>query len=351
MNQDSITEFAKELFAESFHDIERLLPVFKNGQIEERQFAKPIEWFKEDRSFEEKNDTYITLGTEYGAEVIKKCLTNDEFLLNEVDVTAIDAIILVSSSGMSTPSLDARIMNVLPFSPYTKRIPLWGLGCAGGAAGMSRAYEFCRAYPDANVLVVCIELCSLTFQRNDLSKSNLVGMSLFSDGVACALVVGEESSLLNLAKKSVCPVIEATQSTLMPNSEDVMGWDVKDSGLHVVFSRNIPSIIKNWLRPNVETFLQKNQLALHDVTSFIAHPGGKKVLDAYADALHFNDDMLFVAHNVLKKHGNMSSPTILYVLEQFMKQDHSEEDYGLMASLGPGFCSELVLVKWKGVMN
>ncbi|TWI56040.1 type III polyketide synthase [Halalkalibacter nanhaiisediminis] len=349
LNQETTTEFARELFEENFQDIERLLTVFANGQIEERQFAVPIDWFQEDHTLQERNDLYIELATNYSVKAIKRCLSQLSFLKEEVDVMAIDTIILVSSSGMATPSLDARIMNVLPFSKHTKRIPLWGLGCAGGAVGISRAYEYCRAFPESNALVVCVELCSLTFQRNDRSKSNLIGTSLFADGVACALIIGDQSELITLVNRAVRPVILATQSTLLPNSEKVMGWDVKDSGLHVVFSRDIPSIISNWLEPNVRSFLEGQELDLGQLSSFIAHPGGKKVLDTYMNALGIAEEMITESKNVLKRHGNMSSPTVIYVLEQVMMQGHREGDYGLMAALGPGFCSELVLLQWKGI--
>lgn len=349
LNQDLTTEFARELFSESFHDIERLIKVFSNGQIDERQFAVPLQWFQEEHSLQERNDLYIELATKYGAAAVQACLSNLYFLKENINVAEIDAIILVSSSGISTPSIEARIMNILDFSPHTKRIPLWGLGCAGGASGIARGFEFCKAYPKASVLVVCIELCSLTFQRNDRSKSNLIGTSLFADGVACALIVGDESSLRLLTNRSVQPTITATQSTLMPNSEDVMGWDFKNSGLHVVFSRDIPNIVKNWLRPNVENFLHSQKIGMEQLSEFIAHPGGKKVIEAYIEALSIDETMIEVSQQILKQHGNMSSPTVLYVLERIMQKKHKDGEFGLMAALGPGFSSELVLIQWKGV--
>lgn len=347
LKQSVTMEFARELFSDSYQDIERLLTVFSNGEIEERQFAVPLEWFRNEHSFQERNNLYIELATKFAAEVIKLCLKNPTFLKEEIDVSAIDAIILVSSSGVATPSLDARVMNILPFSPHTKRIPLWGLGCAGGVAGVSRGYDYCKAYPEACVLVVCVELCSLTFQRNDRSKSNLIATSLFGDGSASALILGDETPLRDVAKQTVQPMILASQATLMPNSEDVMGWELKDSGLHVVFSRDIPNIIKKWLRPNVETFLQLQKLSFSELIDFIAHPGGKKVLDAYVNALGIEAEMLRESQRILKMHGNMSSPTVLYVLEEFMKKEHKHGDYGLMAALGPGFSSELLLLQWK----
>ncbi len=349
LRQEEATEFARELFSESFQDIDRLLKVFANGQIEERQFVVPLDWFRQDQSLKERNDLYIERATSYSVEVIKRCLSNRAFLNEDVRVEDIHALIFVSSTGMSTPSIDARVMNQLPFSVHTKRLPLWGLGCVGGAVGISRATDYCRAYPKENVLVICVELCSLTFQKNDRSKSNLVGTSLFADGVACALVVGDESDVVNRVKKETCPFIIGTESTFMPNSEEVMGWEVKELGLHVVFSRDIPALIRTWFKPSVENFLMKQRVGLDDISFFIAHPGGKKVLDAYAASLNLNEELLNISKDILMRHGNMSSPTVLYVLEQVMLKECREGSYGFMAALGPGFCSETVLLQWKGV--
>ncbi len=346
IEQEKVMDFAEKLFNESFKDIQRLLTVFQNGQIEKRHFARDLDWFETDHSFEEKNDAYIETAVKLGAEAVTNCLKNDDFLKNEIHFEEIDAIFTISSTGLSTPSIDARIMNILPSSQYTKRIPIWGLGCAGGAAGLSRAYEYCLAYPKAKVLVLSIELCSLTFQRNDRSKSNLIGTSLFADGFACALVCGDDSGYEKLIKKSSAPNIIGTQSTTMPDSEDVMGWDVKNEGLYVVFSKDIPTIIENWLQPNVLRFLNTHGLDVPDLDHFIAHPGGKKVLDAYVSALKLPEDMTKTSLDVLKEFGNMSSVTIMYVLKRFM-ETANEGDLGLGAALGPGFSSELLLMRWE----
>lgn len=346
IEQEEVMEFAEKLFKESFSDIKRLLTVFQNGQIEKRHFAKDLEWFEHDHTFEEKNNAYIETAVKLGAEAISKCLANDEFLQKEVFLEDIDAIFTISSTGIATPSIEARIMNILPSSQYTKRIPIWGLGCAGGASGLSRAYEYCLAYPKAKVLVLSIELCSLTFQRNDRSKSNLIGTSLFADGVACALVCGEDSGFEQLTKKQSAPRIIGTQSTTMPDSLDVMGWDIRNEGLYVVFSKDIPTIIENWLQPNVLRFLKANGYSVADLDHFIAHPGGKKVLEAYVSALKLPETMTEISLNVLKEFGNMSSATILYVLRRFMKTA-SVGDLGLAAALGPGFSSELLLLRWE----
>jgi alkylresorcinol/alkylpyrone synthase len=163
INQDQASEFARELFADSFKDIDRLLKAFQNGQIEKRHFVKNLEWFKESHTFEEKNNAYIESAVTLGKEAIMNCLQNDSFLKVPVPYEEIDAIIFVSSTGISTPSIEAKIMNELPFNYHTKRMPLWGLGCAGGAAGLSRAFEYCLAFPMAKVIVLSVELCSLTF--------------------------------------------------------------------------------------------------------------------------------------------------------------------------------------------
>ncbi|MDG5785920.1 3-oxoacyl-[acyl-carrier-protein] synthase III C-terminal domain-containing protein [Evansella sp. AB-P1] len=347
ISQNETEQIVKELFQSSFTDMDRLIKIFGNGQIEKRNFIVPKEWFQEEHSFSEKNDLYIRESIQYGVDAIKKCLVNRSSLNREIHEEEIDAIVFVSSSGLATPTIDARIMNEMSFSPHTKRIPLWGLGCAGGGGGLSRAYEYCLAFPDAKVLVLCIEMCSITFQRNDLRKSNLVGTSLFADGIACSLVVGDEVLQKEELSRSYCPHIMNTQSTLMPDSEDVMGWDVRDEGLYVIFSRDIPTVIQKWLKPNVEQFLNGNNAKLTDISHFVAHPGGKKVIEAYEAALGYGSDMTSISSEVLRDNGNMSSPTVLYVLKETMRREPRKGDLGLLTALGPGFSSELMLLEWR----
>ena len=345
LHQDYTEKLTKELFQQKIPRLERLLNVFQNGEIETRHFCVPPQWYRTEHSLEERNNLYIELATEYSVQVIQACLQNDSFLQTPISPSEIDAIIFVSSTGMSTPSIDARVMNHLPFSDHVSRIPLWGLGCAGGAAGISRAFDFCKAHPTKKALVVCVELCSLTFQVNDYSKSNLVGASLFADGAACVLVCGDQV-VVPTNKKG--PSIITSASKWMPNSEQVMGWHVKDSGLHVVFQKSIPAIITNWLGPFIEQFLEKQYLTIGDVKHFIAHPGGKKVLQAYENTLQLSTEQTGISRHILKHYGNMSSPTVLYVLEQFMADDNKADEFGLLVALGPGFCGEAVLLQWEG---
>ncbi|WP_026021916.1 type III polyketide synthase [Bacillus timonensis] len=346
INQSKTTEFSRELFLEHFPDIDRLIKVFANSEIEERYFSESLEWYAKDHSFEEKNNTYIEKAVTFGTEAIRNCLENNRMLMKKMNPQEVDAIFYVSSSGIATPSIEARIMNKMDFDSHTKRIPIWGLGCAGGAAGLARAFDYCKAYPKAVVLVVAIELCSLTFQKNDFTKSNLIGTSLFADGTACVCIVGDE--VTHNATTDLLPSFVSSQSTLMADSENVMGWDIKNTGLHVIFSKDIPSIVKSWLKGNVDEFLHGNQLEMENIKHFIAHPGGKKVLDAYETALGIPKSMTEIARKVLRNQGNMSSVTVLYVLKEFMENRIGKEgDYGLATALGPGFSSELVLLQWR----
>lgn len=345
LTQQKVMHFSRNLFSKSFKDLDRLLNAFDNGLIEKRHFAKNLEWYNEDHTFEEKNDAFIEIAVNQGAEAITKCLSNKALLKRTIKYGEIDAIFFISSTGIATPSIEARIMNILPFSEHTKRIPIWGLGCGGGAAGLSRAFEYCLAYPDSKVLVLSIELCSLTFQRNDLSKSNLIGTSLFADGIACVLITGDGVKTSEISNLPSLPKIQATQSTTMRNSLDVMGWNIKNDGLFVIFSKDIPSIVEKWLKPNVEQFLRKHMLSIEDMSHFIAHPGGKKVLDAYVSSLDLNPEMIQTPLSVLKSFGNMSSATVLFVLNRFLLKGKLGE-WGLCTALGPGFSSELLLLRW-----
>ncbi|WLD91876.1 type III polyketide synthase [Alkalihalobacillus sp. AL-G] len=346
LRQAETVEFAKELFEHDFSNIDRLLRVFQNGQIQTRYFANELKWYKEDHSLQERNDRFIEKAVEYGVKAINHCMNNERYLQRKIATEEIDAIYFVSSTGFSTPSIEARIMNILPFSPHTKRVPIWGLGCAGGASGLSRAHEYCLAYPSAKVLVLCVELCSLTFQKNDRSKSNLIGTSLFGDGVSCALIIGDDIDRHHYSSQVTSPKIRATQSTLMPDSEDVMGWDVKNSGLYVVFSKDIPNIVKTWLRPNILKFLQGQNLTLEQIQHYVTHPGGIKVLNAYADSLSISESLLEDSLHILQHFGNMSSATVLYVLERFMGKTIDEGELGIVMALGPGFSSEILLIEW-----
>ncbi|EPZ39347.1 Naringenin-chalcone synthase [Anoxybacillus ayderensis] len=336
VSQNEVMVAIKRMFQHRSEHIDRLLSIFQHDHIQSRSLVQPLDWYMQTHSFAEKNELYIEHAVRYGKEAIVRCLHRANIVFEDVE-----AIFFISTTGIATPSIEARIINELPFSVHTKRIPIWGLGCAGGAAGIARAVDYCRAYPKAKVLVLAVELCSLTFQMDDVSKSNLIGTSLFADGVGCACVVGDD-----VQQQSVAPQVIDMQSVFMRNTEDVMGWDIKDQGFYVVFSRHIPTMIRQSIGEIVKLFLGRSGIKLSEIEHFVLHPGGKKVLDAYRDGLHIDGDKLAHAIAVLQQYGNMSSVTVLAVLQRFLQQSLTPRGYGLMMAMGPGFSCELLLLKW-----
>jgi len=339
LQQNDTKQFSRYLFEEVYPNIDKLLEVFDNSGIEERNFCVPMEFFQNDYTFSFKNNLFKEIVLKYSIELIKENISE-----SGVKTEDITDIIFVNTTGLSTPSLDACIVNSLKLNPNINRYPIWGLGCAGGVSGIAKANMITKSNPDAIVLLVAAELCSLTFRRNDLSKSNFVATSLFSDGIASIIIAGEKSS--NKLKTKYDVEIQSSQSRLYYDSEDVMGWEFLDDGFKVVFSKDIPTIVRENVKGDVESFLKNNEIEISDIMSFIAHPGGAKVIQAYIEALKLNPDKVFNSKEVLRKFGNMSSVSVLYVLEKFLK-DGFKDGKGLMISLGPGFSSEMVLLKMK----
>lgn len=333
--QQEVKQYAKGLFEPSFPQVERMLSAFDNTEIKTRNFCKPLEYYSSVHSFHDQNAEYIRIALEYSVKAIEECMSSSQ--INKDEITD---IIFVSTTGLSTPSIDALIINEMKLNQNISRTPVFGLGCAGGVAGYSKASILAKANPDAVVLLVAVELCSLTFLRNDYSKSNFIGSSLFADGVVACIITGDNHT--NKAE-SVINFL-ATQSKLYYDTLDVMGWEFLDKGFKVLFSQDIPTIISKNIRDDVAEFLSKHQLTLSDIKNFIFHPGGKKVLSAYTEALAVEGDFLKNSREVMNDNGNMSSPTVLYVLERFFSQGF-ENGYGLMVSLGPGFSSEMVLLE------
>ncbi len=329
--QSEAVEYARYHFASKFPDIDRLLAIYKSSRVETRQFCVPKDWFFQTHDLKEKNDIYIESACRLGTEAARECLERGGAHPQDVD-----HIIYVSTTGLATPSIDARLINLLGLRTDISRVPVWGLGCVGGAVGLSMAYDHIKAYPDSRVLLVAVELCGLTFQFNDLSKSNLVATALFGDGASAVLLDGDKGG----------PEIIACQSTIWPDSLNVMGWNVLNEGLQVVFARAIPGIVNKYTRENITAFIAKFGLSLDNLSYFLFHPGGAKVVDAYLEALDLGPDALELSEAVLRDHGNMSSVTILYVLERFLQSDYKKPGaYGLFSSLGPGFSSQSLLFR------
>ncbi len=333
--QNEVKDFVHQLFTNAREDIERMINVFDNSQIETRHFAQPKEWAGRTHGFRERNELYVKNACALSSEATRNCIKKIS-----ADLPDFDHIIFVSSTGISTPSIDAFLINELKLGSHIKRTPIWGLGCVGGAVGLSRAFEYARAFPKSAALLIAVEICSLAFQRDDFSKSNIIATSLFSDGAAAALVVGPEHRLFDCRGVNLIDSL----STTFYNSLDVMGWEVVDTGLKVIFSKDIPTIARKYVKPNIMELLYKHNLTLGDIKHFITHPGGPKVISAYEESLGLPTGSLELSRKILREHGNMSSPTVLYVLNEFLQnRKYSSGDYGLISALGPGFSSEIIL--------
>jgi alkylresorcinol/alkylpyrone synthase len=251
----------------------------------------------------------------------------------------IDYIIYINTTGLATPSIDARLINELGLRPNTRRTPIWGLGCAGGVAGLAHAYHYILGHPEAKVLLVAAELCGLTFMPDDPSKSNLVACALFGEGAAAALITGDTGGDGGLEMK-------ATQSAFYPDSLNVMGWHVVSQGLQVVFDKRIPEIVANNSTAELDSLLEQNHLTRKDIARYLYHPGGMKVLDAYIEAYDASEEAFACSRETLRDFGNMSSVTVLFVLERYLRSENKPHGaHGVISALGPGFCSESILVR------
>lgn len=333
VDQNLAAAFARQKFAGRIPDLERLLPLFTNAGIETRYFAAPQEWFFVDHDLAEKSAMYVREATRLSAEAAGKALTKAGLTPEDVDY-----VIYVNTTGLATPSIDARLINAMGLRTDVRRTPIWGLGCAGGAAGLSHAHHYALAHPGVRILVVATELCGLTFLSEDTSKANLVATALFADGAAAAVVGGDDTDGPGLE-------VLGTRSRFYPDSLDVMGWTVLQEGLQVVFAQRIPQIVEETAADDIGGFLAEHGLKIADIGAFLLHPGGSKVLEAYRTALALEPAQLDTPRGILRDFGNMSSATVLFVLERHMdEQGVGRGGHGLISALGPGFCSESLLV-------
>lgn len=335
VEQQKVKERARALFSPSFPQVERMMSAFDNTEIKNRNLCKPLDYYETMHSFEDQNAEYIRISLEYSVKAIEDCISSAQ--INKDEITD---LIFVSTTGLSTPSMDALIIDKMRLNQNVSRMAIFGLGCSGGVSGFAKANILAIANPRATVLFVAVELCSLTFLRNDFSKSNFIGSSLFADGVAACIITGD-----NLAIKTRNAfTFMASQSKLYYDTLNVMGWEFINTGFKVLFSSDIPTFIGENIHNDVTSFLEKNHLNISDIKNFIFHPGGKKVLAAYEEALLVEGDFLKNTREVMNDNGNMSSTTVLYVLEKFFTQGY-EDGCGLMVSMGPGFSIEMVLLQ------
>jgi alkylresorcinol/alkylpyrone synthase len=334
-SQDVIRDEAHRHFNAGLQETNRLIAVFDNVQVQKRHLCVPLEWFSRQHTFTEKNDEYVRWAERLSLEAIQGCLQKAG-----LEPEDIDHLVFVSTSGMATPSIDARLMNRMKFHRHMRRTPLFGLGCAGGAAGLSLCCQLARGNPASRTLLVAVEISSLTFQPGDFSKSNLVATALFADGAAAALVCGDQCDQPGVG-------VVDSMSTLWPDTLGVMGWTFGEVGLGVIFSKSIPQILSKHVRPNVLELLRPHGLSIGDLARLAVHPGGAKVLSAISAALEIEADLLEESRLVLESFGNMSSPTVLFILRKVLEESREAPgNYGLCAAFGPGFSSELLLLRW-----
>lgn len=331
-SQGEVREAARTLFPRMAAR-PHMLDVFDNAQIESRALSRPLEWYLEARGFGEKNAVFVEEARALTLRLAREALERAGVAPHEVD-----AVVVVNTSGLSTPSLDAYLIGALGLNPHAARLPVWGLGCAGGAAGLARAADLVRA-GHRRVLFVAVELCSLTLVRGDESKSNFVGTALFADGGAALVVTAQD-----VPGPPPLAALHGAFSTLIEDSEDIMGWDVVDDGLKVRFSRDIPTLVRSMMRENVAQALAGRGWSRDDVGTFVVHPGGVKVLSAYEEALDLPSGALDSSRRVLAAHGNMSSVTVLFVLEEVLRGEPLGQ--GLLSAMGPGFSAEHVLLSF-----
>lgn len=303
--------------------------------VDGRYFSRPLEEYAALDTWGKTNNVWIEVAEELGQRVID-CTLKQAALKRE----QIGAIFFVSVTGVASPSIDARLVNRMRLSPKIRRNPIFGLGCVAGAAGLARAADYVRAHPNQVAVLLSVELCSLTWQRNDVSLANLISTGLFGDGAAAVLVAGDQ-----VPRRG--PRIVASDCTFFPDTEDVMGWNISENGFRIVLSPEVPKVVRDNLGPGVDAFLAEHGLTRSDIGSWIMHTGGPKVLEATEESLGLPREALEVSWEALRRVGNLSSASVLVVLDEVMKHRRpAPGTYSLLAAMGPGFCCEMLLLEW-----
>lgn len=328
LRQEAVKAVAERLFGDVFPDLDRLMPVYSNAAIETRYSCVPLDWYEAEHSFGERNALYI----EHALALLERSAAS-ALAQAGLAAEAVDTIVLVSTSGIATPSLEARLLERLPFRRDVERLPIFGLGCAGGVLGLGRAAALARSRPESRVLLLTVELCGLTFRRNDRSKSNFVATALFGDGASAIL----------LSCRGNGPAVSGWGEHTWPDSLDVMGWRVEDDGLGVLFSRDIPALVRERMPAVAEAYLAKQGLTFADIDSFVCHPGGAKVIAAFEEVYGLSPGALGHSRAVLREFGNMSAATVLFVLERALADGRARRH--LLTALGPGFTAGFATIE------
>ncbi len=314
--------------------LETMMSVIGNAQIRKRHILFPVEYTVTPRPLSKTNAEYQEHSIRLGKAVAEECL--EKARLKPADI---DLLITVSCTGFMIPSLDAYLIDLMGFRSDINRLPVTELGCAAGAMALKQAWQFLCAFPGKNVLAISVELPSLTFQRRDNSAANLICSVLFGDGAAAVAVAGRHSP---------GPHIMGTQTYTFPRSLDAMGFDLRDSGFHILLSKDVPLMVRQQIRGIVEHFLSGYGLTLSHISAFILHPGGQKMLSYIEEELNLSSDDTRFSWEILEEYGNLSSATILFILHEWLtKKEMRQGDYGLAIAFGPGFTAELLLLQWR----
>lgn len=319
--EDVIVE-ATKIFGGRHEDFDRMMPVYANTGINMRHSICPYEWFHEEQGWQERSEAFVTGASHLFGVVSARALEQAG-----LSASQIDTIVMITSTGIATPTIEARVMSDLGFRDDVNRVPVFGLGCAGGIAGLALAARLAAAQPDTNVLVVVIELCSLTFRRDEMTKSNIIATALFGDGAAAAV--------LSTLGKNHHAEIEFMGEHTWPGTQDVMGWRMDNQGFSAIFSRSIPDLALRDLRPAADRFLRGHNLNLTHIGAYSFHPGGAKVITAIETAFELETGRLTNERRILANYGNMSAPTVLFVLNEGLKENFTGRRF--VSALGPGF--------------
>ncbi len=338
--QAVLLERLKDYWGDQLQNPALLARLHRNVTVDGRYLAVPAEQYMGIKTWGQANDIWIQVAQELGEKALCVALNNAGLATSDLG-----CLLFTSVTGISSPSIDALLINRMRLPANIRRTPIFGLGCVAGAAGIARAADYVRAYPSQAAAVVAVELCSLTLQREDLSVANLISSGLFADGAAAAIVIGDELAARMQAAPG--PKILNTRSVFYPQTEEMMGWNISEKGFRILLSTEVPNLIRQNLGRDVDAFLADNGLRRSDLNSWVLHTGGPKVLEASAAALGLNNGQLDASWDCLRRVGNLSSASVLVVLEDVIKNRRPEPGtLGLLAAMGPGFCSELVLLEW-----
>jgi alkylresorcinol/alkylpyrone synthase len=333
--QKFLLEQLQQYWGDRLRNPQMLARLHRNVTVQGRYLAMPPEKYYDIATWGQANDIWIEVAQELGEQALCRALHHAGLATQDLG-----ALIFASVTGISSPSIDALLINRMGLPANIRRVPIFGLGCVAGAAGIARAADYVRAYPDQAAALVSVELCSLTIQRDDLSVANLISSGLFADGAAAVIVTGSEVD-------SNGPEILATRSVFYPETEEMMGWKITEKGFRITLSPEVPTLIREHLGHDVDAFLADYGYKRGDIKSWVLHTGGPKVLEATAAALDLHNGQLDASWDCLKKVGNLSSASVLVVLEDVMRNRRPEPGtLGVLAAMGPGFCSELLLLQW-----